>query len=48
MGRVIGGDDVDGSVAHPLLHGSDIRFGAQRRIHLRVGVVSLDGILGQR
>src|SRR5437762_9192788 len=48
MGCMVGGDDVDRAVADCLLDGLDIGGGAKRRIHLRVGVVPLNRILGQR
>ena len=46
--RVIGRDEIDRSVAHRLLQRGDVVRRAQRRIHLRVRVVALDRVFGQR
>ena len=46
--RVVGGDEIDRSVAHRLLQRGDVVRRAQRRIHLRVRVVALDRVFRER
>ena len=48
VGRVIGSDGVDGAVEEAFDHGGAIAFGAQGRIHLRIGVVEANAFLSQR
>ena len=47
MGSVIGSDAIDGAVEQPFQHGAAVGFGAQGRIHLGIGVVLADRVLGQ-
>lgn len=42
VGRVVGGNGVDGAVAQPLPHRLDIAAGAQRRRHLGKGAIFAD------
>ena len=48
LGQVIGGDGVDRAVPQTGAQRLDVRRRAQRRVDLGVGVVTLDGLVGQR
>ena len=48
MRCVIAGDRVDGAVGEASAHRVDIKLGAQRRMHLGVGIVACHGGLGER
>ncbi len=44
---MVGGDGVDGAVEEGGYDGLAVGFGAERRVHLGVGVVAADGVFGE-
>ena len=48
VGRVVGGDGVDHAVEDGLDHGVAVGGRAQRRVHLGVGVVEADVLVGEQ